>query len=164
MTKKEMSKKFRRKKCPYIHFFRRNFFDMSFLVMFFLHSSEMHFDIVTIKIRANILFCSKKNYVREVPPPKLPVREGFNPSHRPQTPDTFGLNPPSQLAIGYHWLAFLNLVQNLKFCWTKKIKKNRNLFCIRFRSLCIFWDKINDQFWSGMERGSACRSLGQGQQ
>ena len=31
----------------------------------------------------------------------------------PQVPDAFGLNPPSQLVIGYyHWLTFLNLVQN----------------------------------------------------
>ena len=28
----------------------------------------------------------------------------------PQAPDRFGLNPPSQLVIGYHWLAFLNQV------------------------------------------------------
>ena len=27
-----------------------------------------------------------------------------------QAPDTFGLNPPSHLVIGYHWLAFLNQV------------------------------------------------------
>ena len=30
---------------------------------------------------------------------------------RPQASDTFGLNPLSQLAIGYHWLAFLNHVR-----------------------------------------------------
>ena len=29
---------------------------------------------------------------------------------RPQAPDAFGLNPPGQLVIGYHWLAFLNQV------------------------------------------------------
>ena len=28
-----------------------------------------------------------------------------------QTPDAFGLNPPSQLVIGYDWLAFLNQVR-----------------------------------------------------
>ena len=27
---------------------------------------------------------------------------------RPQASDAFGLNPPSQLVIGYHWLTFLN--------------------------------------------------------
>ena len=32
--------------------------------------------------------------------------EGF----RPQAPDAFGLNPPSQLVLGYHWLAFVNQV------------------------------------------------------
>ena len=26
----------------------------------------------------------------------------------PQTPGAFGLNPSSELVIGYHWLAFLN--------------------------------------------------------
>ena len=29
----------------------------------------------------------------------------------PQAPDCFRLNPPSQLDIGYHWLAFLNQVR-----------------------------------------------------
>ena len=28
--------------------------------------------------------------------------------HRTQAPDAFRLNPPSQLVIEYHWLAFLN--------------------------------------------------------
>ena len=28
----------------------------------------------------------------------------------PHTPDAFGINPPSQLVIAYHWLAFLNQV------------------------------------------------------
>ena len=31
-----------------------------------------------------------------------------HPSH---APDAFGLNPPSQLIIRYHWLAFLNQVR-----------------------------------------------------
>ena len=29
----------------------------------------------------------------------------------PQASDTFGLNPTSQLVIGYHWLAFLNQIR-----------------------------------------------------
>ena len=34
---------------------------------------------------------------------------GFAPQGRlhPQAPDTFGLNSPSQLIIGFYWLAFL---------------------------------------------------------
>ena len=28
-----------------------------------------------------------------------------------KAPDAFGLNHPSQLVIGYHWLAFLNQVR-----------------------------------------------------
>ena len=35
-------------------------------------------------------------------------------SHRglcPQVTDDFGLNPPSQLVPGYHWLAILNQVR-----------------------------------------------------
>ena len=43
----------------------------------------------------------------------------------PQAPDAFGFNPPSQLVLGYHWLAFLNQIhknlsspRNLKFCYT----------------------------------------------
>ena len=38
---------------------------------------------------------------------KNPVLRGLG----PQAPDAFGLNPPSQLAIGYHWLTFLNQVR-----------------------------------------------------
>ena len=34
---------------------------------------------------------------------------------RPQSPDAFGLNPPSQLDLGYHWLAFLNQVRRNLF-------------------------------------------------
>ena len=30
---------------------------------------------------------------------------------RPQAPAVFGLNPPSQVVIRYHWLAFLNQVR-----------------------------------------------------
>ena len=36
----------------------------------------------------------KKNYAREALPPK--------------SPSLWCLNPPNQLVIGYHWLAFLN--------------------------------------------------------
>ena len=48
---------------------------------------------------------------------KIIVLDGFRPLNhlfrgglRTQAPDTFRLNPPSQLIIGYHWLAFLNQV------------------------------------------------------
>ena len=30
---------------------------------------------------------------------------------RPQATHAFGLNPPNQLVIGYHWLALLNQVR-----------------------------------------------------
>ena len=34
------------------------------------------------------------------------------PGDPPQAPRCFGLNPPSQLVIWYHWLAFLKQVRN----------------------------------------------------
>ena len=40
-------------------------------------------------------------------PPKPPVRRRLH----PQAPDCFGLNPSSQLVIGYHWFSFLNQVR-----------------------------------------------------
>ena len=44
-----------------------------------------------------------------------PVRRGRRLPHphrmfRTQAPNDFGLNPHSQLVIGYHWLAFLNQI------------------------------------------------------
>ena len=42
-----------------------------------------------------------------LPKPPVFVRE-----LRPQAPNAFGLNRPSQLILGYHWLAFLNQVWN----------------------------------------------------
>ena len=46
---------------------------------------------------------------------KPPIHGGFAPhtSHRGlhhQASNAFELNPPSQLVIGHHWLAFLNQV------------------------------------------------------
>ena len=44
----------------------------------------------------------------------------------PQAPDGFGLNPPSQLVIGYHWLTFLNQVRrNLSLIYCKCRVQNR---------------------------------------
>ena len=40
-------------------------------------------------------------------PPKPPGLWGLGLTPPPQTPDAFGLNPPSQLVIEYHLLAFL---------------------------------------------------------
>ena len=45
-----------------------------------------------------------------------PVRGRLGPAHPPpgapsQAPDAFGCNPPSQLVIMNHWLAFLNQVR-----------------------------------------------------
>ena len=64
-----------------------------------------------------------------------------------------------QLVIGYHWLAFLNQVhkqsktQSTGSQFTRNFeykidhisetiycKKSENRFCIRFRTLCVFWD------------------------
>ena len=41
------------------------------------------------------------------------VHEGLGPPHPAptQAQDVFGLNRPSQLVIGHHWLAFLNQVR-----------------------------------------------------
>ena len=49
----------------------------------------------------------QKKRLRQGVPPKLFVSVG-SPA---QAPDAFGLNPPSQLVIGNHWLAFLNQVR-----------------------------------------------------
>ena len=100
-----------------------------------------------------------------IQPLKPPGSWGF----RPQTPDTFGVNPPSQMVIGCYWLAFLNqfrknlLSQKLKikkFVWCKNSMKSENCFCIRFRVLRIIWNKKKLTIIGG---GSECRSLGQGQ-
>ena len=64
------------------------------------------------------------------PPKPLRFTRGFIPhtNHRglrPQTPAAFGLYPPNQLIIRYHWLAFLNQVcKNSKSpihydCWVQ---------------------------------------------
>ena len=50
-------------------------------------------------------------------PPKLPGSLGASapyprPGFHSQAPTDFGLNPPGQLVIGYHWLAFLNQVKS----------------------------------------------------
>ena len=45
---------------------------------------------------------------------------------RPQATHAFGLNPPNQLVIGYHWLALLNQVRknlsprNLVSSWRRR--------------------------------------------
>ena len=67
--------------------------------------------------------------------------------------DAFGLNPARQLVIGYHWLAFLNQIfknlqvpetLNKNFVEQKNSKRLENRFCIRLRTLRIFWgQKIN---------------------
>ena len=60
----------------------------------------------------------KKKYFRGFDPLKPLVRGELNPHTRHrgfhhQTPDKFGFNPPSNLVIGYHWLAFLNQVHKI---------------------------------------------------
>ena len=62
----------------------------------------------------------------------------------PQAPDAFGLNSPSQLVIGYHWLAL-----------TKSENKNsKNRFFLSLRTLCIFYPNL-----ATLERGGVCMSL-----
>ena len=56
-----------------------------------------------------------KNLSERLHLPKPRFVGGFDPHipHRGlhlQAPDAFGLNPPSQLVLGYHWLVFLNQV------------------------------------------------------
>ena len=41
---------------------------------------------------------------------------------RSQASDAFGLHPPSQLVLGYHWLAFLN--QICKNCYFEKVSSS----------------------------------------
>ena len=96
----------------------------------------------------------KPFYVRRVPPPGscgvwfLLPHMGL----RPQAPDVFGLKPPSQLVIGYHWLAFLNQIRKnvLRAQFTSNVvykidhiskTKNCQIQCtIRFRTMRILWD------------------------
>ena len=59
---------------------------------------------------------SKNIFVRGLSPPKPSFRGQLHPHTplqglRPQGPDRFGLNPPSQLIIRYHWLAVLDQVR-----------------------------------------------------
>ena len=49
-------------------------------------------------------------FIRGLRTPKSPVSGGLH----PQAPHAVGLNPPSQLVIGYHWLAFLNQVNQIQ--------------------------------------------------
>ena len=66
---------------------------------------------------------------------------------RPQASAVFGLHPPSQLVIGYHWLAFLSQVRKCsKNFWYKidhisHTKNRKNYFFIVFRTLRIFLDQ-----------------------
>ena len=52
-------------------------------------------------------------------PPNTPARGGLRFPHpkskRPQAPDTFGLNPSSQMVTRYHWLSFRNQVLTTNF-------------------------------------------------
>ena len=60
-----------------------------------------------------------------------------------QAPNDFGLNPPSQLVLGYHWLAFLNRVRYFfSFKVAKFSGKMRNvlgrIFSVSSFFLCDF--------------------------
>ena len=73
----------------------RHFFSVIFQIifrkLFFFESSETNFDLDASKIKAKTFLT-----------PKLKNKKLC------WAPDAFGLNPPSQLLIGYHWLPILN--------------------------------------------------------
>ena len=52
----------------------------------------------------------RKNYVRRLYPPKPTPPTYHPPGASSPGPVNFGLNPPIQQVIEYHWLAFLNKV------------------------------------------------------
>ena len=70
--------------------------------------------VIILRIQKNHQNRSNRNYFRELHPLKPHSSRGAFPTlpplHPLPTPDTCGLNLPSQLVIGYHWLAFLNKV------------------------------------------------------
>ena len=67
-----------------------------------------------------------------------PVRGGL----APHTQDAFELDPPIQLVIGYHWLAFLNQIPEISIeNIVKRIKEIKSDFF--YITMRMFWDKIN---------------------
>ena len=56
------------------------------------------------------------------------VRHTLHRGFRPQVPAAFRLNPPSQLVLGYHWLAFLNQVLGFKNCLVRSSLLNTRFF------------------------------------
>ena len=58
------------------------------------------------------IFRKKKMMLEGLCPLNTPLRGVFDlQTPRPQAPDAFGLNIPSQLVFGHHWLAFHNQVR-----------------------------------------------------
>ena len=65
----------------------------------------------------------------------------------PQALVNFGLNPSSLLVIGYHWLAFLNLVHQGVIEAVVKVPHNREIDFVYVSEHCAsFGKKINWQF------------------
>ena len=63
---------------------------------------------------------------------------------RPQAPDAFGLNSPSQLVIGYHWLSLLNR-ENRQILKNIKLRKH---YLHTFQNIVHLLGQTKyDQFW-----------------
>ena len=101
-------------------------------------------------IRCHV-FCHPMSFCHPLVPGGLAPPSPPNRGLRPQALDTFGLNHPCKLVIGYHWLSFLNqvrktlcpnflriLVQHRPFLWKIKIGK---LSFYKFFHCVSFWQK-----------------------
>ena len=73
--------------------------------------------------------------------PKQPGSCGvsFCPEGGERGPDSFALNPPSQLVIGYHWLAFLYQVRGVEDAF---VKVSNSLKIVRTKSTIFYNIKV----------------------
>ena len=90
-------------KCCQTNLWVHEFFFVRFLV--FESWTILYFTFV---VHSGLRRIHKKIYVRGLSPQAPVSTGGWGLS--PQAPIAFGLNSPSWLVFGYHWLAFLNQV------------------------------------------------------
>ena len=109
----------------------------------FLKDSSFLFASNHLKPMQNT-FSSKSEQIKYYGAPP-PLNPRFVRGYALHTPASYiiGLYPLSQLVIGYHWLFFENSPQFTKNFEYKidHISNTKNRFCIRFRTLRIFWKK-----------------------
>ena len=90
-------------------------------------------------LKLSMFFLARGAMPTKIPPPGVVGALAAHATCLGSTPGSLMLwiESSNQLVIGYNWLAFC-------FCWKillrEKVHKNRTFFCIRFRTLYIFWD------------------------